>query len=185
VRQKMAGMTIFHVVTVLWPITNVGARSRDLTRRPPRQEQAIFWEREAMNGKLVCGLAICLVSPLFAGCAAAPGVVRAQSPPAACAPGGCDDGCAPNCLPHHEFFYHYVGPEKGCCLEGSCLAGCCLLKNGCCCMQPCCAALPDCLTNRGPLVYPQNPSPGALVQYPYYMCKGPDDFFYPPIGPRP
>jgi hypothetical protein len=166
-----------------------------------------------MNQKLLWGLAICLASPLFVGCATTPGVVRAQSPangplvssdasvqgypangapvagdaacPQGCPPNGCNDGaCAPGCLPHHEFFYHYVGPEKGCCLEGSCLAGCCLLRNGCCCLQPCCAALPDWITNRGPLVYPQNPSPGALIQYPYYVCKGPDDFFYPPIGPR-
>ncbi len=136
-----------------------------------------------MNRKLLFGLAICLACPLFAGCATAPGVVRGQSP-AACGPNGCDNSCDNGCcLPRHEYFQHYIGPEQGSCLEGSCLSGCCLLKNGCCVCG--CAGLPDCLTNRGPLVYPQNPSPGALVQYPYYMCKGPDDFFYPPIGPRP
>jgi hypothetical protein len=155
-----------------------------------------------MSGKLVWGLAICLVAPLFAGCATSPGVVRAQSPsnppggnpqaafapgdapsaavaagPGACAPNACaDDGCG-NCLPRHQFFYHYTGPEKGCCLEGSCLAGCCCLRHGCCLLAPYSDCLPDCLTNRGPLVYPTNPSPGALVQYPYYCCKGPDDFF--------
>jgi hypothetical protein len=142
-----------------------------------------------MNRKLVFGLAICLACPLFAGCAAAPGVVRGQSPPAACGPGcgpGCDNAYScegGGCLPRHEFFHHYIGPENGSCLEGSCLGGCCLLRNGNCICG--CAGMPSCLTNRGPLVYPQNPSPAALVQYPYYMCKGPDDFFYPPIGARP
>lgn len=170
-----------------------------------------------MSGKLVWGLAICLVTPLLAGCATTPGVVRAQSPsappsanaqagpanggapyagdgpaPNACPQNGCPANacgngalCGPSCLPHHEFFNHYVGPEKGCCLEGStcCLAGCCCLRNGCCCLQPCLSALPDWMTNKGPLVYPPNPSPGALVQYPYYVCKGPDDFFFPAIAP--
>jgi hypothetical protein len=27
------------------------------------------------------------------------------------------------------------------------------------------------------LVYPQDNTPAAVVQYPYYTCKGPDDFF--------
>ncbi len=27
------------------------------------------------------------------------------------------------------------------------------------------------------LVYPPNPTPAAIVQYPYYTVKGPDDFF--------
>jgi hypothetical protein len=156
-----------------------------------------------MNRKLLWGLAICLVGPRCAGCATAPGVVRAQSPsnapganseaalatgnaPAACDPsnpGACpanacaDQGAGCKLLPHHEFFYHYTGPEKGCCLEGTCLAGCCCLRHGCCLLEPYSDVLPDCLTNRGPLVYPTNPTPGAIVQYPYYCCKGPDDFF--------
>lgn len=29
------------------------------------------------------------------------------------------------------------------------------------------------------MVYPQNPTPGAMTVYPYYTHKGPDDFFYP------
>jgi hypothetical protein len=31
------------------------------------------------------------------------------------------------------------------------------------------------------MVYPQNPTPGAITVYPYYTHKGPDDFFYPPL----
>jgi len=27
------------------------------------------------------------------------------------------------------------------------------------------------------LVYPPDNTPAAVVQYPYYTCKGPDDFF--------
>ncbi len=146
-----------------------------------------------MNAKLLAGLAICLVGPLCAGCATGPGVIRGQSPasappsaavmPANGVPMGapavgpecaCNDGSCSNCgLPKHFLFTHYVGPEKGCCLDGCGCCGCCCLKNGCCLSM-----LPDCLTNRGPLVYPQNPTPGAIVQYPYYICKGPDDFFY-------
>ena len=176
-------MTIFHVATVIWTITSLDVRRWNRSSHAPGNSNGNLGERQTMYRKLVFGLAICLACPLFAGCAGAPGVVRGQSP-AACGPSGCDNSCDNgSCLPHHEFFYHYVGPEKGSCLEESCLGGCCLLKNGCCVCG--CAGLPGCLTDRGPLVYPQNPSPGALVQYPYYMCKGPDDFFYPPIGPRP
>jgi hypothetical protein len=161
----------------------------DRTWRGKRYEEGNFEERRTMNAKLLWGLAICVIVPLCAGCANAPGVVRAQSPavadgscPGGCGPNACGDGCSGSCLPHHEFFYHYTGPEKGCCLDGCCLGGCCCLRNGCCCLKPYSDCLPDCLTNRGPLVYPTNPSPGALVQYPYYCCKGPDDFFYPAIG---
>ena len=164
-------------------------------------------EAIAMNGKLLWGLVLCLAGPLCAGCSTAPGVVRGQSPSnapnasaisassvegaaadpscrnGACSQcGGTDAACGNHCLPQHEYFYHYTGPDKGCCLENSCLAGCCCLHNGCCALAPYSDYLPDCLTNRGPLVYPTNPSPGALIQYPYYCCKGPDDFFWPPIG---
>lgn len=31
------------------------------------------------------------------------------------------------------------------------------------------------------MVYPQNPTPGAITVYPYYTHKGPDDFFHPPL----
>lgn len=179
-------MTIFHDARVVWPITTLDVWNTNRSSHPPGNSNGILGERQTMNRKVLFGLAICVACPLLAGCATAPGVVRAQSPPAACGPNGCDNSYSCDnggCLPRHEYFYHYIGPEKGSCLEGSCLAGCCLLKNGCCVCG--CAGLPDCLTNRGPLVYPQNPSPAALIQYPYYMCKGPDDFFYPPIGPRP
>jgi hypothetical protein len=194
--------TIFHVLTVSWTIRSKDADQDALFgARPPNKDKPIG-ECKIMNGKLIWGLAICLVGPLCAGCATTPGVIRGQSPadrpaasaaappPASSIPvsnaggpnacqqcGGTDGDCSPNCLPHHSFYYHYTGPEKGCCLEGSCLSGCCCLRNGCCCLQPYSDCLPDCLTNRGPLVYPQNPSPGAIVQYPYYCCKGPDDFF--------
>jgi hypothetical protein len=142
-----------------------------------------------MNRLLLCGLALCLVVPICVGCAASPGLVRAQSPtngseqPAAAgAPqsqvvtagfegGGCPDGACGECdgeghsclghccLPKHALWYHYCPPDKDC---------------GCCCCQDCCLN-PNA---GGPLVYPQNPSPGAIVQYPYYICKGPDDFFH-------
>jgi hypothetical protein len=151
-----------------------------------------------MNGKLFFGLALGLIGLASAGCSSAPGVVRAQSPdgmvvagpgtpPAAgvaigtpdhpCPQCGCTDGSCSHCAiynPHHRFWSHYTPPDKAtCCLDG---CGCCCLGHGC---------LPDCSLcgDHGPLVYPPNPTPGAIVQYPYYTCKGPDDFFSPPLKP--
>jgi hypothetical protein len=47
--------------------------------------------------------------------------------------------------------------------------------RGCACCQP--YHVPRDLS------YPP-PGPPAIVQYPYYTCKGPDDFFYSPCGER-
>lgn len=136
-----------------------------------------------MNAKLIWGLAICLAGPICMGCAGSPGVIRGQSPAGGsdtspsirqasyeshvhsapmegdvCPECGCRDGSCGHCHPKHRFWYHYSPPGSGrCCLSSMC---------------PC----------RDPLVYPSNPTPGALVQYPYYTVKGPDDFFYPPVG---
>jgi hypothetical protein len=138
-----------------------------------------------MRGKTVWGIAICLMTPLYIGCAAAPGVIRGQSPtagpdpaataavqpnsaPAAAgapAPGSCPEGAygadgygggGGLCLPRHALCYHYKGAENDCCLPGTCFSEC---------------------KRWGPPVYPTNPSAAAVVQYPYYVCKGPDDFF--------
>jgi hypothetical protein len=127
------------------------------------------------SARLGWGLAICLVVPLCAGCAADQNVFRGQAPPqtvamppagapmgpgaavdpAACPQGACDGGtCDPRscqCGPRHFYAWGYDAPYC----------------NNCC-------------HNEGPLVYPPNPTPGAVVQYPYYICKGPDDFFSPP-----
>jgi len=90
--------------------------------------------------------------------------------PAGCPGGGCPDGACDdeNCLPKHRLWYHYCPPENAC-------------GTDCNCWDPryCFAGS---LGHQQPLVYPQNPTPGAIVQYPYYTCKGPDDFFYPPIS---
>jgi hypothetical protein len=127
-----------------------------------------------MNGKLYLGFCLGLIGLASAGCSSAPGIVRAQAPPeqvAAAAPigtpanpcpeCGCTDGSCSHCCgdPHHRFWAHYCPPDAARCS----LHGC----------------------DHGPLVYPPNPTPGAIVQYPYYTCKGPDDFFYPPINPQP
>jgi len=136
-----------------------------------------------MNGKLFLGLTLGLIGLASAGCSSAPGIVRAQAPPDGvicgtpdhpCPECGCIDGsCLHCCLggsidPHHRFWAHYSPPDKSC---------------GCCCLH----SWPPCSTwaDRGPMVYPPNPTPGAIVQYPYYTCKGPDDFFWPPIGSQP
>jgi hypothetical protein len=140
-----------------------------------------------MNAKLFLGLTLGLIGLVAAGCGSAPGIIRGQSP---AAPGGvvastpdhpcpecgstdgsCSGGCSHS--PHHRVWSHYTPPDA---------ANCCLPDGGCGC---CCLHSPfPCSTwgDRGPLVYPANPTPGAIVQYPYYTCKGPDDFFFPAIG---
>jgi hypothetical protein len=59
------------------------------------------------------------------------------------------------------------------------------------CEDPCndeCADGRGCrLFNGRPYCVPRDlsyppPGPPAIVQYPYYTCKGPDDFFYSPCG---
>ncbi len=153
-----------------------------------------------MNGKLFVGLCLGLIGLASSGCATTPGIVRAQAPPDGAVAGapqngvvygtpdhpcpecGSTDGtcchcCLGSCLaghePHHRFWSHYTSPDAAnCCLDTGC---------GCCCLHspfPCSTC-----GDRGPLVYPPNPTPGAIVQYPYYTCKGPDDFFWPPVNP--
>jgi hypothetical protein len=141
-----------------------------------------------MNGKLLLGLCLGLIGLATAGCSSTPGVVRAQAPggpapanvpapangPAYGTPqnpcpecGSTDGSCLHCCLgnyePHHRFWSHYTPPDAGCC---------CLHSP-----FPCSTC-----GDHGPLVYPPNPTPGAIVQYPYYTCKGPDDFFFPAVG---
>jgi hypothetical protein len=141
-----------------------------------------------MNGKLLLGLCLGLIGLASAGCSSNPGVVRAQAPggpapatgpapangPAYGTPqnpcpecGSTDGSCLHCCLgnyePHHRFWSHYTPPDAGCC---------CLHSP-----FPCSTC-----GDHGPLVYPPNPTPGAIVQYPYYTCKGPDDFFFPAVG---
>jgi hypothetical protein len=43
----------------------------------------------------------------------------------------------------------------------------------------CCQCRPYCIPND--LVYPPPGDQPAIVQYPYYTCKGPDCFFHPPL----
>jgi len=146
-----------------------------------------------MNEKLFVGLCLGLIGLASVGCSSTtPGIVRAQAPPDGqaapvigtpenpCPECGCTDGSCCHCLaclacdPHHRYWWHYRRPDAAnCCLDGGC--GCCCLGNH---------SWPPCSTwgDYGPLVYPPNPTPGAIVQYPYYTCKGPDDFFYPPIN---
>jgi hypothetical protein len=145
-----------------------------------------------MNAKLFLGLTLGLIGLTSAGCTSDPGIVRAQAPAAPAAPDaacygtpanpcpqcGCIDGSCIHCLaldPHHRFWSHYTPPDApNGCLDTGC---------GCCCLHspfPC-----STWGDRGPLVYPPNPTPGALVQYPYYTCKGPDDFFFPVVGSSP
>jgi hypothetical protein len=146
-----------------------------------------------MNGKLLLGLCLGLIGLASAGCSSTPGVVRAQAPggpapvngpaPATgpvygtpqnpCPECGCIDGsclhcCLGNYEPHHRFWSHYTPPDA---------PQCHIDHYGYCNLGPC-----STYCDHGPLVYPPNPTPGAIVQYPYYTCKGPDDFFFPAVG---
>jgi hypothetical protein len=145
-----------------------------------------------MNGRILAGLTLGLIGLASAGCATDTGIVRAQAPgdgaPAGapaqgvvygtpqnpCPQCGSTDGtCSHCCLglgyePHHRVWSHYTPPDA----PTSCLDGC-----GCCHL-----GVPTPFGDHGPLVYPPNPTPGAIVQYPNYTCKGPDDFFWPPIN---
>jgi hypothetical protein len=187
-RPELALGTILHILRILWSIKKTGAAH---ARRPTAlSTKPALRKTKTMNGKLFLGLTLGLIGLASAGCSTAPGVVRAQSPDGMVAPPsgavvgtpsnpcpqcGCTDGSCSHCAvynPHHRFWAHYTPPDKA----TSCLDGC-----GCCCLGSC---LPDsCLFgDHGPLVYPANPTPGAIVQYPYYTCKGPDDFFHPAIN---
>jgi hypothetical protein len=104
-------------------------------------------------------------------------------PGGACGPGGCPPGgCGPHgCGPHgchgphcahcglngagpnfnagwyptHHHWYTYHEPGRGHDVLGHC---------------------------QGGLLYPPENAPGAVVVYPYYTLKGPDDFFWPPLA---
>jgi hypothetical protein len=189
---KTSFRTILHILRVLWPIKKdrPSARSAPASRFGETSPQ----EDQTMNGKIVLGLTLGMLGLACAGCASDPGIVRAQAPgpdgamAAAPAPNGvvygtpqnpcpecgstdgtclhcCLGGCLANYQPHHRYWSHYCPPDAGTCRLGS---------NGYC--------LPSVACDHGPLVYPPNPTPGAIVQYPYYTCKGPDDFFWPPIN---
>jgi hypothetical protein len=121
--------------------------------------------------RLAWGLAVCLAVPLCVGCAADQNVFRGQAPPAVVtaptngvppaavqtAPGTVDPAACPQ-----------DGCDDG---HGHCWNCDCQPRH----YYTSCYEAPNC---NGPLVYPPNPTPGAVVQYPYYICKGPDDFFH-------
>jgi hypothetical protein len=129
------------------------------------------------SARLAWGLAVCLAVPLCAGCAADQNVVRGQAPPAVVT--------APtNGVPAAGAQVAPGSVDSAACPQGACDGGAC--NDGYCHCSPrhyytSCYDAPYCnngLCNEGPLVYPPNPTPGAVVQYPYYICKGPDDFFH-------
>lgn len=147
-----------------------------------------------MNPKFAWGIAVCLILPLAAGCTATEsGVIRGQSPAPAggayCGPvphgqfvdvtcPSCDSGQCPIHAgggfvhPHAGYGsghpHHFHGHRGG--FFASHLRG---LGTG---WYP---------THyhgyhydeEDELVYPPQNQPAAVVQYPYYTLKGPDDFF--------
>jgi hypothetical protein len=154
-----------------------------------------------MDWKLDWRLAVCLLGPLCAGCAASQDVVRGQSPgmmpqqammqpvmmqspmgqPAMGQPSMGQPAMGQPSMVYNAAYDQCEGgmPCDGPCPECGCTDGTCC---HCCCLHN----LPQhrlyhhyCDPHARPekLVYPPNPTPGAVVQYPYYICKGPDDFF--------
>lgn len=151
---------------------------------------------ELMKTSFAFGLAACLLLPLAVGCSHQQ--IRAQSPDApAIQQGGVQAaGCVsdntqyigdPNCqnCPQgygqcppgyggHGFQGAYC-PNGGYCPNGACQDGSC----ECCLKKLCENRHHHWYTYNEPkgLVYPQQNSPAAVVQYPYYTVRGPTDFF--------
>lgn len=144
--------------------------------------------------KLAWALAAALAAPLFVGCSAAPSTYRGQSP---AAPGGAIeqtswyDSTCPNCQSGQCDGHHFhlgglfgagpVGPPPGCeppaggrrgvhhmlgIGPGGIGGGWYPTHHHTFDYEP-----PE------DLVYPPQNQPAAVVQYPYYTLKGPDDFF--------
>ncbi len=66
--------------------------------------------------------------------------------------------------------------------DESCRKPCRLCKGrGCPCCRPYCIPRGLSYPPDGGGAYP-GAGPMAIVQYPYYTCKGPDDFFFSPCG---
>ncbi|MGE3316107.1 MAG: hypothetical protein AB7O26_13410 [Planctomycetaceae bacterium] len=126
-----------------------------------------------MNAKKAWGIALCLIAPLCIGCAGSnPGVVRGQSPA----------GPQPNFGARVIERTHHATYDPGMTTHGGPF-----VPSG---MEDCPPDAGHDLSQWQPthhlwykynhprnLVYPQDNTPAAVVQYPYYTCKGPDDFF--------
>ena len=129
-----------------------------------------------MTRNILFGLAGCLLASWCTGCTSAPGVVRGQSP---AGPGGG--------VEHAQYFGDRgsVTPvaHDACenCGRGDCDGGdgCRLFNHGTGGTGEWRPTHYHWYTYEAPrnLVYPPQNVPASVVQYPYYTCKGPDDFF--------
>ena len=129
-----------------------------------------------MSAKTAWGIGLCLLAPLCIGCTSTPGVVRGQSP--AISP---VRDSASRLASHHDAHCDYQRDPN-------------YMVHGGPPIGPGNPAGPDQCDDRRPnewqpthnlwykynhprnLVYPPDNTPAAVVQYPYYTCKGPDDF---------
>lgn len=117
------------------------------------------------------GVALCFLAPMCIGCTSAPGVVRGQSPSAR-------DSMVHQAGHHADYVLDqnsevhggpYIGPGESCPPGGG-------GRSNCHEWQPTHNLWYQYNQPRD-LVYPAENTPAAVVQYPYYTCKGPDDFF--------
>ncbi len=118
-------------------------------------------------------LAAIALLPLFAGCCSQSGqIARGQAPPAGPAPAAVANEQAASGQTGEEFCYD-GDPE---CDDMQGMNGCPYCRGRGCqnCWVP--YHVPH------DFVFPQA-GPPAVVQYPYYVCKGPDCFFLDPDGP--
>ena len=117
-----------------------------------------------MKARLTIALAAGVLAAWCTGCSNSPGIVRAQSP------------AGPDAVQHAQYVGH--GPEavtpasyENCDPNAYGGAGC-----GDSSWHP---THYHWYTYEAPrnLVYPPQNVPASVIQYPYYTCKGPDDFF--------
>lgn len=145
-----------------------------------------------MSGSKAWGLAACLLLPLGIGCTHSQGLVRGQSPSAVPVSQAAQPvqpvsnyGLAKTSGAAHSGAYagsHYATGHCSACGSNNCEQGRCQSCGHC---NQSCDWYPTHyhfyhydVPDEDELVYPPALTPAAVVQYPYYTCKGPDDFFY-------
>jgi hypothetical protein len=134
------------------------ARAADRPAFPVfRGQSPDFRPKPSHNTKLVSHEGLPVSDDAFANGAVMSG---GYCPPNACPPGGCPGGCPGMCLPGI--------PCPGIpCPGGACMGSTYTYRD---------PGMPVYPPGTGPALTGPG-SPGAVVQYPYYTTKGPDDFF--------
>ncbi len=143
-----------------------------------------------MKQLFACGLVACVLAGTCVGCAQPAGVVRAQSPVGdglAAAPAAqfvpMTQPLPGQVVPAHHQHQPIDPPVMSAAPtyygNGNCPGG-----AGQYCEGDWVPTHVNSFYYKPPanLRYPMPNTPAAVIQYPYYTCKGPDDFFYPPLN---